>query len=249
MSGQRLGQPAHAAAEIQRTAPGGGQAPVRQAGHHGVNLGLAAGEKHLRIPAVALRLGKAEHRVERVLGAKGVIGFLNVFQGHDGSAVRLSLSVRGKYRSLAKRRGQLSAFRVRGYYLPMFELNVIGVFALLATAMCWSLAVLLYRTGAPDSVARKLSLLLVVEGITLISSGYIDLFFTAELKALTWYPAWFQAEFVVHTIGDCAMLALYPPFLAAALDTPLARPFGSRNARIALAVAATALAVLTLTTP
>lgn len=131
----------------------------------------------------------------------------------------------------------------------MFQFDAIGLLAVLATAMCWSLALLLYRTGAPDSVARKLSLLLVVEGITLISSGYIDLLLAPDAQALGWYPAWFQAQFVVHTIGDCALLALYPPFLAAALDTPLVRPFGSRNARLALAVAATLLTVLTITTP
>lgn len=131
----------------------------------------------------------------------------------------------------------------------MFQFNAIGMIALVATAMCWSLAVVLYRTGSPGSVARKLSLLLVVEGVTLISSGYIDLLITTEAKALAWYPGWFQAEFIVHTIGDCALLALYPPFLAAALNTPLVRPFGARKARLALAAGAVLLTFLTIGTP
>ncbi len=59
----------------------------------------------------------------------------------------------------------------------MFQANSVGILALVALAMCWGLAVVLYRVGTTGSVARKLSLLLVVEGATLISTGYIDLFF------------------------------------------------------------------------
>ena len=95
---------------------------------------------------------------------------------------------------------------------------------LLAVAMCWAFAVLLYRVGAPDSVARKLAALLFVEGVTLASSGYIDLLFVPAVMESSWYSDWWQATFVIHTIGDCAMLALYPPFLAAALQTKLTRP-------------------------
>jgi hypothetical protein len=131
----------------------------------------------------------------------------------------------------------------------MFQLNYVGVLALLATAMCWSLAVALFRVGVSGSVARKLSLLLLVEGVTLVSSGYIDMLFTPALQARTWYPAWFEAEFVVHTVGDCTMLALYPPFLAAALNTSMVRPFGYPGARLALGLGAAALALLTLLTP
>ena len=111
------------------------------------------------------------------------------------------------------------------------------------------LAVLLFRVGNAGSVSRKLSLLLVVEGVTLISTGYIDLLFTSEISGQAWYPLWLQAEGVIHTAGDCAMLALYPPFLAAALQTRLVKPFGSRNWRIGLLAAAGVLAVSVLMTP
>jgi len=97
--------------------------------------------------------------------------------------------------------------------------------------MCWALAILLYRLGTPDSVARKLSLLLVIEGVTLVSAGYIDLMLSPAVRALPWYPMWFRWEFVVHTMGDCSMLALYPPFIAAALRTPLPRPFADPRVR------------------
>jgi len=131
----------------------------------------------------------------------------------------------------------------------MFQFHGIGTLAVLASVMCWALAIVLFRVGTSGSVARRLSLLLLVEGVTLVTSGYIDLLLTPEAQALAWYPGWFRYQFVVHTMGDCAMLALYPPFLAAALNTPLTRPFGSRPARLILGVGAAVLTLLTLNTP
>jgi hypothetical protein len=131
----------------------------------------------------------------------------------------------------------------------MFQVHPIGILALVAVAMCWGFAVVLYRTGAPGSMARMLSALLLVEGITLVSTGYIDLFLGEPLREHRLYPAWFKFEEIVHTLGDCAMLALYPPFLAAALKSKLTTPFASRQARIGLAVASTALFLAVLMTP
>jgi len=51
-----------------------------------------------------------------------------------------------------------------------------------------------------------------------VSSGCIVLMMTPTALASSWYPDYFRAEFIVHTLGDCAMLALYPPFLAVALQ-------------------------------
>jgi len=115
--------------------------------------------------------------------------------------------------------------------------------------MCWGLAVVLYRVGAVGSVARKLALLMVVEGITLISTGFIDLFFTQEITAHRLYPRWLQFETIIHTLGDCAMLALYPPFLAAALQTKLTRRFAERRVQIGITIASTALFFAVLMTP
>lgn len=123
----------------------------------------------------------------------------------------------------------------------MFQLDSTGFLALIACAMCWSLAVVLYRVGSAGSVARVLALLLFVEGLTMVSTGYLDLFMTETTRALPWYPAWLQIETVVHTFGDCAMVALYPPFLAVALQTKLTQPFGRMRARIALWVVSAAL--------
>lgn len=131
----------------------------------------------------------------------------------------------------------------------MFQFHPYSIVALVATALCWVLAIVLYRAGTPGSVARKLSALLGIEGVTLISAGYIDLMLTPAVRAQPFYQAWFDAQFVVHTIGDCSMLALYPPFLAAALRTTPTRPFAEPRVRIGLAVAAALLCIATLTTP
>jgi len=115
--------------------------------------------------------------------------------------------------------------------------------------MCWSLALVLYRTGAAGSVARKLALLLVVEGITLISTGFLDLFFTDMLRARPFYSSWVKLEGIIHTLGDCAMLALYPPFLAAALRTRLTRPFARKKVQMAVTAVSVALFFAVFATP
>ena len=83
-------------------------------------------------------------------------------------------------------------------------------------------------------MACKLAVVLVVEGVTLVSSRYIDLMLTPAVHAHHLYQAWFDGQFVVHTLGDCSMLALYPPFLAAAPQTKLTRPFTEKRVRIGL---------------
>jgi hypothetical protein len=123
----------------------------------------------------------------------------------------------------------------------MFQADPTGFVYLVAFAMCLALAVVLYRVSTTGSVARMLALLLVVEGVTLISTGSIDLFLTPAVKASSWYLGWVRAEQIVHTLGDCAMLALYPPFLAAALRTKLTRPFADKRMRFGLAGVSVAL--------
>lgn len=128
----------------------------------------------------------------------------------------------------------------------MLQFSSIGTLALVALAMCWGLAIVVFRVSPADSVGRRLSLLLVVEGATLISTGYIDLFLTEATRASSWYPTFFRIEEIVHTVGDCLMLALYPPFLAAALRTRLTAPFGTKRAQMVLLVLAAILSVIVL---
>ncbi len=123
----------------------------------------------------------------------------------------------------------------------MFQVNLYGIMGLATIAMCWAFAVVLYRVGAPGSVARKLAVLLVVEGFILVTAGYVTVLFTPATLASSWISNWHQIAEIVHHISDCVMLALYPPFLAAALQTKLTRPFADKRMRIGLAVVSVAL--------
>ena len=131
----------------------------------------------------------------------------------------------------------------------MFQFNAMGIFGLISVAMCWFLAGVLYRVGPTGSVARKLALLLVVEGFTLVTSGYIGLLITPAVTASSWYPAFFQTESVVHVLADVTLLALYPPFLAAALRTNLTRFFATTRMQIGLWVVSVALVFGVFFTP
>lgn len=131
----------------------------------------------------------------------------------------------------------------------MLQFNSVGLLALIAAAMCWSFAVVLFRTSMAGGVARKLSLLLVVEGVTLISTGFLDLFLTESVRASPTYPTWVWFEMIVHTFGDCAMLVLYPPFLAAALQTKLTRPFEQKSVQLVILLVSVALFFAVFFTP
>jgi hypothetical protein len=131
----------------------------------------------------------------------------------------------------------------------MFEPNAIGIFGLVAIAACWALAVVLFRNKSPGNTANMLAIVLVVEGITLFTAGYMDMNFTQEVFEASWYPHWAKIAFIIHTAGDCAMLAFYPPFLGVALNTKLTRPFAGKGMRIALAIVSVVIFIAVQVTP
>jgi hypothetical protein len=118
----------------------------------------------------------------------------------------------------------------------MFQADLEGILTVIAILLSWGLAVVLYRVSTSGSVARKLSALLVFEGITLGSSdAWLNLLTSPEdfYARYEWIDT---AQTIIHTFGDCGMVALYPPFLAAALRTPMTRPFaGKRGNNISVA--------------
>jgi len=129
----------------------------------------------------------------------------------------------------------------------------IGVLGLVAVAACWGLAVVLFRVGASGTVARKLAWLLVIEGITLLTGGFLWFVLAGDQISEQWYndnvPLAFQiGSFIIHHLGDAGMIALYPAFLAAALRTPLTRPFARKNVRIGIAIVALLMAAGTVLT-
>ena len=133
--------------------------------------------------------------------------------------------------------------RARDGMIGMLRADPIGMLALVAVAMCFSLAVVLFRSGASGSVARKLALLLIVEAAALGTSGSIDMLFAGIDDLYVRHPTLPFAEVMLHALADCAMLVLYPPFLAVALNTRLTRPFAQRRLVGGVALAAAALYV------
>lgn len=126
----------------------------------------------------------------------------------------------------------------------MLHAQLIGILGLFAIAACWGLAVVLYRVGAAGGVSRKLALLLVMEGITLVTAGFPEFVMGKDQYVVfVQNPALAYFYFILHHIGDAAMLALYPPFLAAALQTKLTRPFASKRMRIIVPAVSSALFV------
>jgi hypothetical protein len=119
----------------------------------------------------------------------------------------------------------------------MLHASPTGILALISVTMSWSFAVVLFRAGLRGSVARRLSLLMFVEGLALVTSGSIDLLFSMSADLYLAHPWFLLVEDIVHAAADCGMLALYPPFLAAALQTRLTRPFASRRVFAGMVVA------------
>jgi hypothetical protein len=104
----------------------------------------------------------------------------------------------------------------------MPQLDWSSILGLVAVGLCWALAVVLFRVGSTGSGSRKLAILLVIEGIALITN--VVFLYLAEV-GWSWEHGVMKAGYFVHTVADCLMLVLYPAFLAAALKTKLTRFF------------------------
>jgi len=135
----------------------------------------------------------------------------------------------------------------------MDKWQLVGILGLVGIAACWGLAIVLYRVGTSGSAARKLAVLLVVEGVVLGTAEFPE--FASGLGVSFWESFFasnpmllFFAE-LGHSLGDVAMIALYPPFLALALDTKLTRPFADTRVRIGLAIGSGLLALAVVFSP
>jgi len=131
----------------------------------------------------------------------------------------------------------------------MSLMTLVGSLGFIAVAACWALAVLLYRVGTSGSVARKLSFLLVAEGVILITAGFPNFAFNIPFSIFEQYPAAGIAIGLSHLTGDVTLLALYPPFLAATLQTRLTRPFAAKKVRVGLMIGAPVMALVLIFGP
>lgn len=118
--------------------------------------------------------------------------------------------------------------------------NLLGLAGVL---MCFAFAVWLWRVGSRGSTARQLSLLLVIEGVTLGTSSALQFGVAYDPNAP---PVLQILRSLLHHVGDVALIALYPPFLANALRTRWTLPFARPPVRIGLAFLAVALLAFVL---
>jgi hypothetical protein len=123
----------------------------------------------------------------------------------------------------------------------MSPVTLIGILGVAAIAACWALAVVLYRVSTTGTVARQLSVLLLVEGFVLATAEFPEFALGIPWSFFEARPMLEFSLNLIHHLCDAAMIALYPPFLALALNTKLTRPFANKRVRIGLAIGSTIL--------
>ncbi len=131
----------------------------------------------------------------------------------------------------------------------MSYITLVGISGLVAIAACWALAVVLFRVGTTGSVARKLAVLLVVEGVVLITAGFPE--FVLQIPE-SYYESHESLGFfleLLHHTADGFMVILYPTFLALALNTSLTRPFANTRVRIGIAIVTAAMVTAVTVSP
>lgn len=91
-----------------------------------------------------------------------------------------------------------------------------------AAFVAWGFALYVFVLAPPTRGARFLVVMLIIDGLAVISSYgnsvYVDRFLieTLGLAALPWWR--------IHQASDWALIAVYLPFLGIALDSPLVAP-------------------------
>jgi len=129
------------------------------------------------------------------------------------------------------------------------HVTIIGILGLVAVAACWILAGVVFRVSTTGSTARKLGWLLVIEGFVLVTAGFPAFAFGIPASYFESRPMLDIVIGLVHHLGDATMIALYPPFLAMALNTSITRPFLNARVRIGLAIGAAVVGLLAMISP
>ena len=104
-----------------------------------------------------------------------------------------------------------------------------------AAILAWSFALYVYLVAPKTLAARLLVMLLIVDGVAVISSHnnwtYVDVLLDLGLDA------WWR----IHVASDFAVIVTYLAFIGVTVNSPLARPFGSKKVRWGLAAGACVL--------
>lgn len=112
----------------------------------------------------------------------------------------------------------------------MFDINPWGLTSILTALVACLFAYFLWRTAVPTPVTRRFTVLLLVEVMTVLTSG-------GGIPLLLNYNLSERTNLVMdslHHLGDVLMLVLYPMFVAHALPLKALKPLTTVPARIAL---------------
>lgn len=107
---------------------------------------------------------------------------------------------------------------------------------IVAAVVAWAMAWFIFTASPNRGVARRTTLVMLVEGAAVLSSG-------AGLALLATTPAAYRDAVLLHFAIDWLLIAVYLPFLAHGLDLRLLRIFRDRRAEIIVALAGVAGAV------
>jgi hypothetical protein len=86
-------------------------------------------------------------------------------------------------------------------------------------------------------------------GFVLITAGFPEFAFDIPFSFYDSHPNLNFLSGAIHHLSDVAMFALYPPFLALALNTKLTRPFADTRVRIGIVIAAAVLVLPVIFSP
>ena len=95
-----------------------------------------------------------------------------------------------------------------------------GLAGLVSGAAALAAAVFVYRTAPDPRIRFRFTVLLILEGILVLTSGASPIMWIGSSRLV-------QAGYTFHVMNDCLVLAVYLPAVAAAIDSPLLKPFRS----------------------
>lgn len=113
---------------------------------------------------------------------------------------------------------------------------------LVAGLAAWAGAAFIFRTAPDPSVRTRFTALLFLEGVLVLTSSAGPLIWVGSERIA-------RAGYTLHFVNDWLVLGLYLPAVAAAIDSPLLRPFRSGPACVLSALLGVGGAVAVLALP
>ena len=124
----------------------------------------------------------------------------------------------------------------------LFVWTPLGLLGTTAAFVAFTAAVMIWHTTRTEEIRLRMTALFVAEGVMML---------TGLGGPLQWFVQEHHVHFIfkLHVLNDCLLIALYLPAIAAAIDSPLLRPFRDGPAQKALAALSLGLIICVLFAP